>query len=331
MVEKTIIKTKEGSADNYYRALAKAFGGKVENGSYKVKNKDVEIYMSAYALSDDIEMIVSSGTYNKTIVLDREPDDDPNYIHINIIKEGQLTQSYTNQKQYLQADTTKGIFVHNGMFPLKAVIPPYINYRAIGLNFKKSAIETLMPEAIGIYETFFGDDKPIAYHLQASKEVERLTDDIFYFREAPFASQTLAMARGLEVFSTLFIGAKNQLENDTIQGLHVDDYNRLLKIKDKLLSSFNQKISVETIAKEFGISNSKLKRDFRTLFDCSLYQFYTHAKMDEAYRLLKSGQYSVMDVGYSLGYQNLSKFSLMFKKVKGISPKDVSQLNTNLL
>jgi YesN/AraC family two-component response regulator len=30
-----------------------------------------------------------------------------------------------------------------------------------------------------------------------------------------------------------------------------------------------------------------------------------------------------MEVGYDLGYQNLSKFSEMFKKVKGIPPSEV--------
>ncbi|MCG8581409.1 MAG: helix-turn-helix domain-containing protein [Bacteroidales bacterium] len=45
--------------------------------------------------------------------------------------------------------------------------------------------------------------------------------------------------------------------------------------------------------------------------------------MDEAYRRLKTGQYSVTEVGYDMGYNSLSKFSEMFKKVKGINPKEV--------
>lgn len=42
--------------------------------------------------------------------------------------------------------------------------------------------------------------------------------------------------------------------------------------------------------------------------------------MDEAYRRLNSGKYSVTEVGYDLGYSNLSKFSEMFKRMKGIPP-----------
>ncbi|TRX72684.1 AraC family transcriptional regulator [Carboxylicivirga sp. M1479] len=323
MPDKTIVKTKEGPAINYYQALQKLFGGSVNNGEYQVKNALVDIHMSAYQYEQDIELLIASGTCSNAMEIDREPDDDPNYIHINIIKEGQLTQFYSNQKQLDEADTSKGVFVYNGLFPLKAEIPARINYKSVAFKFNKRALEKLIPEAVYIFDELFGDQQPIAYHMQASKEIERLTDDIFYFRDVEFGGQMMVMARGFEVFSSLFLSAKNHFENNNLHGLHVDDYERLLKIKEKLLSSFDQRISLDDIAQEFGISVSKLKRDFKALFDCSLYQFYTHAKMDEAYRLLKTGNYSVMDVGYDLGYQNLSKFSMMFKKVKGISPKDI--------
>ena len=323
MKNKSVINIKEGPASNYFNALIELFGGEVNNGTYQVSNKEVEIYMSAYHFAEDMELLVTSGVLNTAIELNRTPDEDPDYIHINIIKEGQLTQSYSDQQQFIEADTTKGVFVYNGLFPLVAEIPAHISYKSIAIKFSKKTIETLLPEAKGIYDHLFGDNTPVAYHLHTTKEVERLTDDIFYFREEAFGNRSLVMARGLEVFTSLFLRAKTLLDNNELQGLHADDYQRLLKIKEKLLSSFNQKISVDDIASEFGISNSKLKRDFKTLFDCSLYQFYTHAKMDEAYRMLKSGQHTVMDVGYELGYQNLSKFSSMFKKVKGLSPKDV--------
>ncbi len=100
----------------------------------------------------------------------------------------------------------------------------------------------------------------------------------------------------------------------------------LMRIKKHLLDSLTDTINVEAIAEEFAISVSKLNRDFKALFDMTIYKFYTHAKMDEAYRRLQSGQYSVTEVGYDLGYNSLSKFSEMFKKVKGINPKEVVPL-----
>ena len=326
MRDKTILTIQEGPIDNYYQALIPIFGGEVKDGGYSVSSHEIDLQMSSYIFPEEIELVVASGIYNKAIEIERSPDGDPDYIHIAIIKEGQLTRSYSNQKQFIEADTSMGVFAHNGMFPLVTEIPPNVNYKAVTFKFSKKSLERLLPETNDLIKQLFGNPEPITYHMHSTREIERLTDDIYYFRDETFGSRALVMARGLEVLTSLFLKAKQLLENNDIQGLHVDDYQRLLKIKNRLMSSFNQKISVEEIALEFGISISKLKRDFKTLFDCSLYQFYTHAKMDEAYRMLKSGEYTVMDVGYELGYQNLSKFSSMFKKVKGLSPKDVLKM-----
>ncbi len=46
-------------------------------------------------------------------------------------------------------------------------------------------------------------------------------------------------------------------------------------------------------------------------------------KMDEAYNRLKSGDFSVSEVAYDLGYENPSKFTQMFKKLKGFNPSEV--------
>jgi AraC-like DNA-binding protein len=45
--------------------------------------------------------------------------------------------------------------------------------------------------------------------------------------------------------------------------------------------------------------------------------------MDKARTMLLTGQYSIKDVGYALGYTNLSNFTLAFKKAFGLLPSDL--------
>ncbi|WP_430817125.1 helix-turn-helix domain-containing protein [Carboxylicivirga sp. RSCT41] len=325
-MDREVLNIQEGPASNYIEALHQKFGGQRTSNTYSINIASIACHLTTYEIHKGLELVVTEGLYNKILEARHIPDDYPDYIHINIFKEGQLTRHYSSKKEHVEAGTTKGVFAHNGMFPLVAEFPANHSFKSIGFKFHKDALMELMPEAMETYEALFGDHKPITYHASLPKEIERITDDIFYFRECDFGNRSLVMARGLEAFTALWMMAKNQNANNDLNGLHVDDYKRLLQIKEKLLGSFDQKIVIEDIALEYGISASKLKRDFKSLYDCSIYQFYTHAKMDEAYRRLKSGEYSVMEVGYDLGYQNLSKFSSMFKKVKGISPKDVLKM-----
>ena len=269
------------------------------------------------------EIYTTYATHNTAVVIDKEPDDDPEMVYINVIKEGQMTRSYDNKEKHAEADSSKGIFIYNGLFPITITHPPNATLESIGFKLSKKALQQFLPEATGIFEALFGTNEPVAYHTHLPVELNALVEDIFHFKKSEFDKIPLVVARSLELFTLIMRSVRKLVNKDELHGLHIDDYRRLMKLKDQLLSNFDNRISLDELAGEFGISVSKLKRDFKALFDTSVYQFYTHAKMDEAYRRLKSGNFSVMEVGYDLGYQNLSKFSQMFKKVKGINPKDV--------
>ena len=321
--ETVYLKIKEGEVKGYFDALLESFGGEVSGNVYEVNRGRTRIRLTSYAIIPGFEISTASATHYTPVVVDRESDDNPELIHINVIKEGAMTRDYDINEKRTEADTSKGIFINNGLFPMIVTHPPNALLQSISFKISKDALRELIPEALDTFETLFESNEPVAYHTHLPVELEALVEDIFVFKKSEFGSKPLVVARSLELFTLLLRSVRKLVDKDELHGLHIDDYQRLLKLKDQLLSSFDQRISVEGLASEFGISVSKLKRDFKALFNTSVYQFYTHARMDEAYRRLQSGKYSVMEVGYDLGYQNLSKFSSMFKKVKGINPKDV--------
>jgi AraC-like DNA-binding protein len=73
------------------------------------------------------------------------------------------------------------------------------------------------------------------------------------------------------------------------------------------------------------MSPSKLKRLFKQIFGNSIFSYYQAFRMKEAARLLKEEKLSVSDVGYQLGFTNLSHFSRVFKEHIGMKPKQYSR------
>ncbi|MBR8534079.1 helix-turn-helix transcriptional regulator [Carboxylicivirga sediminis] len=316
---------KEGAFDNYIKALYEHFGGKYKDNHYHFRNTKTQIHAAIQYIADGIEIGIMDAIHYEPILLERVPDGNPDYLHLIIIHTGEFSQSYNNQHQHLEADSAKGIFFYNGMFPLVAEFPANMPYRSIAYKFKKEALKHLIPEALPQISKMYQTQGGLAYHIPTTSEVNQLVDDIFHYHKGGFGTSALIKARAIEAFA-ITLKVMEQMDDDELNGLHIDDYNRLMRIKKHLQESFAGTINVEAIAEEFAISISKLNRDFKALFNTTIYKFYTHAKMDEAYRRLQSGQYSVTEVGYDLGYNSLSKFSEMFKKVKGISPSDVVAL-----
>ncbi|MCG8579925.1 MAG: AraC family transcriptional regulator [Bacteroidales bacterium] len=317
-----VIKFREGPFENYFPAYLKTFGGERHADSYTYKNGKDEIEGLVLKLSDEIEMGLIRTYISQRYILDREQDNNPDYLHMVIINDGEYVQSYEDKSKNVEAESTIGVFFYDGMIPIKAEFPANIHYRSISFKFSKADLKINFQEALPLIEKMFGKENGVAYHFATPNEVTRLINDIFFFNKGGYAHKALMKARGLEVLAVI-LKAMEQMDDEQLNGLHQDDFLRLAAIKNKLLQSLTSSIKVEDIAQEFAISVSKLNRDFKTLFNTSIYKFYTHAKMDEAYRRLKTGEYSVSEVGYDLGYSNLSKFSDMFKKIKGINPKEV--------
>ncbi|MCY1721581.1 AraC family transcriptional regulator [Prolixibacteraceae bacterium Z1-6] len=317
---------KEGGVENYLDALEKLFGGTRTNSSYEVHTGGNRMNVSIVKLLPEFEIILFQQFLQKKIYATRLPDDRSDFYHLTLINEGQITRQNPNEQLQAEAGSSMGLFFHNGLFPLNTVHPARIEIRSVSVKFSKEAVCQIIPEADNLLQSLFPDNKPIWYHTHVSSELERMAEDIFFLEKADFGSRALIMSKGLELFTLLLSSLNKQLQKEDLHGLHIDDYKRIMKIKNYLLSKVEEKISMDEIAVEYGISTSKLKRDFNTVFDSSVSKFHTHAKMDEALRRLRSGKYSVTEVGYDLGYQNVSKFSLMFKKVKGINPKEVIPL-----
>lgn len=97
-------------------------------------------------------------------------------------------------------------------------------------------------------------------------------------------------------------------------------------LKDAIFSGFP---SISSLAKEMGMSETKLKTDFKEVFAVTTYQYFSSCQMDVAEEMLKSGNDSIKNIAFSLGYSHPGKFSSAFRKIKNISPSEVREQSTD--
>ncbi len=69
------------------------------------------------------------------------------------------------------------------------------------------------------------------------------------------------------------------------------------------------------------MSESKLQKLFKGVFGITIYQYALKVRIEEAKRMIESKRFSVSEVGYEIGYTNLSHFTAAFKKHVGTNPK----------
>lgn len=105
--------------------------------------------------------------------------------------------------------------------------------------------------------------------------------------------------------------------------INENDIDRLFKVKEELVSNLYEIPKVKSLAEKYAFSETKLQKLFKQVFGKSLYQFALYERMLWAKEMLSSGKFSVSEVGYRLGYSNLSHFSKAYKNQFGLTPKSM--------
>jgi AraC-like DNA-binding protein len=106
--------------------------------------------------------------------------------------------------------------------------------------------------------------------------------------------------------------------------MHINDIKAIYAIKLKLQSHLDEAPDIASLAKEASMSEPKMRKLFKQTFGKGVFEYYQYMRMQEAARLLKEKHLTVSEVGYQLGFTNLSHFSRVFEQHIGMKPKKYS-------
>ncbi|WP_181163788.1 helix-turn-helix domain-containing protein [Pontibacter mangrovi] len=102
-------------------------------------------------------------------------------------------------------------------------------------------------------------------------------------------------------------------------------YRRLLKGKEVLDSNLEADISMQQVAKECCLSESRFFRLFRQCFGESPYHYLLGRRVDYSVQLKQKG-HTWADIATLLNFTDLAAFSNCFKKIKGVPPSKAPEL-----
>ena len=85
---------------------------------------------------------------------------------------------------------------------------------------------------------------------------------------------------------------------------------------------YAEKLNVNQIADELGISVSLLSRHLKSVLDTSFVDLLTDYRIKQAIKLLEEGTLRISEISELLGYSDYKYFSSVFKKQMGVGPSE---------
>lgn len=126
-------------------------------------------------------------------------------------------------------------------------------------------------------------------------------------------------------FFDVFIHSIDELQILNQSTLSLKERLKLKNIEDFLLENiYNKFPGIDLISKEYKISATKLKSDFKKLYGVSIFKYFQAKQMDLALNLLEQNNILVKEVAIKFQYENFSKFSKAFQNHHGFLPSKIN-------
>ncbi len=102
---------------------------------------------------------------------------------------------------------------------------------------------------------------------------------------------------------------------------------KLKRIIDFIDENYTRALSREGLASAVGINPNYMGILFKTYTGIAVHEYINKLRIDEAIRKLKSGNSKIIDIAYSVGFENSVTFNRVFKKVTGKTPSEFKNNN----
>lgn len=96
-------------------------------------------------------------------------------------------------------------------------------------------------------------------------------------------------------------------------------YRRVVQAKLFMDINYTNKIDIDNISDEAYFSRFHFIRLFKNIYGKTPHQYLTSVRIENAIKLFQKGQ-SISEVCFSVGFESISSFSGLFKRLAGASP-----------
>ncbi|HEY0056047.1 MAG TPA: AraC family transcriptional regulator [Pedobacter sp.] len=310
---------------DFVTEFSEKFSLPVEDNCLRFPKEKGEGYIRKVSFGDDFRLLIHRYKLKEDFTIIRNPSKVPNdLISIFFYNNEKPLDLLYNKEKPVKFSRKNESAIQVTTSDLNSIIrfpaDSEIYYMVVGITAEK--LRTLLNHntSNGLVDTITRGNASFLYFESMNVETQQLLKHIssVNFNEplSPFYIQIKVQELLYHLFSVLV--KREQIAHRSINNA---DAERLINLRNIILSDLSEPPVLPTLAAMIGMSETKMKQLFKQTFGDTIYNYYQRVRMEEAAFLLRQGGYSVSEVGFELGFTNLSHFSRLFERHFGITPK----------
>ncbi|WP_321332591.1 AraC family transcriptional regulator [uncultured Bacteroides sp.] len=317
-------KEKQQTVPNVLNRFAYLLGTEVKNRRLKIPEKYGKGYCAGFVFNEHIRMLILNYELNEDIIVEN-PD-----INISgrmiLFKFQNIMPKTEIVSTGKQLKAIPSVLIGTSRMNTDVIIPVDTNTASINIEVDANYLNRLfdLSEKSPVLQGLLQNTQPLLFEQMIYPSLQKIVDEIVDESVDETFELFFLRIKAEELICRLLMELEKRDEKH-LYALNSQDIQTIYKVKEQMLEHLETPPVIKELAAYANMSSSKLKRLFKQIFGNSIFSYYQEFRMKEAARLLKEEKLSVSDVGYQLGFTNLSHFSRAFKEHIGMKPKQYSQ------
>jgi AraC-type DNA-binding domain-containing proteins len=309
---------------NILKRLAILLGTEIKNKRLEIPKQFGTGYCTGFVFNEHIRMLISNYEINEDIVVENpEINVSKRMIFFKFQNIFPKTENSFMGKHSMEMpsvliatsrmNTDEVISIHSNTSTINIEVDASYLNKQFDLSEKSAALQNLLQNT-----------QPLLFEQIIYPSLRSIVDEILNEGVGETFELFFLRIKAEELVCKLLMELEKRNEKHLV-ALNIKDIQAIYKVKEQMLRHLETPPLINELAANAQMSASKLKRLFKQIFGNSIYSYYQVFRMNEAARLLKEQNLSVSDVGYKLGFTNLSHFTKAFEKHIGMKPKQYSR------
>jgi AraC-like DNA-binding protein len=193
--------------------------------------------------------------------------------------------------------------------------------------------ETAVPirmgdQLIGFLSTgqVFRNKPTEAQFVRAAKQLTEwgIEADTKELREAYFGTRVLSARQHESIVKLLTIFAQHLslISNQIVVQEQNNEPPFIARAKQFISDNQSEELSLNQVAKAVNMSSFYFCKKFKKITGINFTEYITRVRIEKSRNLLLNPNLRVSEIAYEVGFQSLTHFNRMFKRVLGSSPTD---------
>ena len=302
----------------FLAGFADLLGTEVKNGILVIPDNKGKGYLRGFRLDNSINMLVRFYEFNDNILAKRLGDQ--NTLNRILFSFNTIFPDADSKNKYSGDLPSMQIF--KGKLNIDTFYPGRTKFNSIFIGIDADKLAKMLGLNIDneIFRNIIASEQSILFEELLSPKIQQVAMEIIQ-ADIPDSLTDFFFKIKAEELICLALKELFKRENPTTHALNQIDVQNIYKVRDTILNDIAVPPVIKDLALQIGMSESKFKRLFKQIFGDSLFSYYQKFRMKEAARLLKENKMTVSEVGFKMGFSNLSHFAKVFEEHMGTKPK----------